>query len=311
MTAQHSGTPWPTVTAVIPTVDRPVLLARAVAAVMDQDYPGDIECIVVFDGTVPKAPDLPVPAHRTLRVMSNDRTPGLAGNRNTGYLAATGEYVASCDDDDEWLSGKLTAQIELLRRRPDASAAASGYFLHHRGEDTERRAEFDELHLTDLVRHRHTEANASTYVIARERLLNQIGLVDEQLPGGYAEDYDLLLRAARLGPIVCVPQPLTRVHIHGSSFFADRWRTIDSALEYLLAKVPELNLDPAGLARIEGQRAFAKAALGQRREAMTLARRALRRSRSAKQAWAAILVANKLVSAERVLATAQRFGYGL
>ncbi len=302
---------WPMVTAVIPTKDRRVLLARAVEAVMKQDYPGPIECIVVFDGTTPVPPDVTVPANRSLTVLVNNRTPGLAGNRNTGYLGASGEYVASCDDDDEWLPEKLSAQIALLRRRPDAAAAASGYYLHYDGKDMPRTAGSPELTFADFLRDRHTEANASTYVMRRAALIDSIGLVDERLPGGYAEDYELLLRAARTGPVVCVQAPLTRVHLHKSSFFADKWRTIDAALEYLIEKVPEFAGDEAGMGRLEGQRAFAKAALGERREAVRLARRSLRRSPRVKQSWAALLVASRMVSAQRVLSTAQRFGFGI
>ena len=310
VTEPASGT-WPSVTAVIPTKDRPALLARAVQAVLDQDYPGPIECIVVFDGTTPTPPAVTVPDNRTLTVLVNDRTPGLAGNRNTGYLAASGEYVASCDGDDEWLPGKLTAQIALLRERPDASAAAGSYFFHYEGKDMERAAAAAELTFADFLRDRHTEANASTYVIRRRLLLERIGLVDEKLPGGYAEDYELLLRAARIGPVLCVQAPVTRVYLHRQSFFADKWRTIDEALEYLIAKVPELTGDDVGFGRMAGQQAFAKAALGQRRAAVRLAMTSLRRSRRSKQGWAALAVASRMVSASRVLATAQRFGFGI
>ena len=52
------------------------------------------------------------------------------------------------------------------------------------------------------------------------------------------------------------------IHWHQSSFFADRWRTIISALTYLVDKHRELQQEPSGLARIYGQIAFAHAALG-------------------------------------------------
>ena len=63
---------------------------------------------------------------------------------------------------------------------------------------------------------------------------------------------------------MCVAEPQSRVYLHDSSFFASRWQTINDALTYLLERVPEFRQDPAGLARIEGQIAFAHAALGQR-----------------------------------------------
>ncbi|HEV2885797.1 MAG TPA: glycosyltransferase family 2 protein [Jatrophihabitans sp.] len=302
---------WPLVTAVIPTMNRPQLLIRAVQSVIDQDYPGDIECLVVYDGTEPVVPDVRPRAGRTVRVLVNNRTPGLAGNRNTGYLAATGDLVGSCDDDDEWLPGKLRSQVELLRKHPEASAAASGFVYSYRGKEIPREAELPALTFADLLNDRHLEANASTYLIPRAGLLGEIGLVDEQLPGGYAEDYELLLRAARLGPIVCVQQPQSRVYLHDSSFFASRWQTINDALVYLLDRVPEFRQDPAGLARIEGQIAFSHAALGNRAAAARWALRSLRKSRRAKQSYAALVVASRLVSADRVLSTARRFGRGV
>ncbi len=302
---------WPLVSAVIPTMNRPQLLRRAVQSVIDQDYPGPIECLVVYDGTDPVMPEVQLRDGRTVQVLVNNRTKGLAGNRNTGYLAATGELVGSCDDDDEWLPGKLLAQIELLREHPEASAAASGFVYHYRGKDLPREAELPALSFADLLNDRHLEANASTYLIDRSMLLDKIGLVDEQLPGSYAEDYELLLRAARLGPIVCVRQPQSRVYLHDSSFFASRWQTINDALTYLLERVPEFRQDPAGLARIEGQIAFSHAALGNRRSAARWALRSLRKSRRARQSYAALVVASSLMSADRVLATARRFGRGI
>lgn len=308
---RSDGQAWPLVTAVIPTKDRPQLLARAVQSVIDQDYPGDVECLVVFDGTEPLAPQVRTRAGRTVQVLINNRTPGLAGNRNTGYLAATGELVGSCDDDDEWLPGKLRAQVALLREHPEASAAASGFVYSYRGKEIERQADKPALTFEDLLNDRHLEANASTYLIPRSALVDKIGLVDEKLPGGYAEDYELLLRAARFGPIVCVPEPQSRVYLHDSSFFASRWQTINDALVYLLERVPEFRQDPAGLARIEGQLAFSQAALGNRRQAATYALRSLRKSRRARQSYAALLVAGRLISADRVLAGARRFGRGI
>ena len=109
----------------------------------------------------------------------------------------------------------------------------------------------------------------------RRQLLDDIGLVDEEIPGSYAEDYEWLLRASRLGPVLAVAEPLAVIHWHQSSFFADRWRTIISALTYLVDKHQDLQGEPSGLARIYGQIAFAHAALGERRPARRWARRTL------------------------------------
>src|SRR5437868_1745643 len=90
----------PSVTAAVPTRDRPELLRRAVRSILDQDYDGDVHCLIVFDGGDPVPVEVPTSQRRSLRTLTNLRTPGLAGARNTGILEADGDLVAFCDDDD-------------------------------------------------------------------------------------------------------------------------------------------------------------------------------------------------------------------
>ena len=100
--------PWPLVSVVIPTQRvRRALLQRAVRGVLDQDYPGPIECLVVFDRSKPEVPSVETREARVLRVFNNTRASGPSGKRNTGAMAAGGEFLAFCDDDDEWLENKL------------------------------------------------------------------------------------------------------------------------------------------------------------------------------------------------------------
>src|SRR5208282_732320 len=90
-TAQAQAGPaaaWPPVAAVIATRDRPELLERAIGGVLSQSYPGEIECLVVFDQSAPRQVGGAETADRRLRVLSNTRTPGLAGARNTGITAS-------------------------------------------------------------------------------------------------------------------------------------------------------------------------------------------------------------------------------
>ena len=85
-----SMTQQPTVSVVVPTRDRPELLRAAVRAILAQDYPGPIEVVVVFDQSEPdeSLTELATGPDRAVRVIRNDRTPGLAGARNSGILAA-------------------------------------------------------------------------------------------------------------------------------------------------------------------------------------------------------------------------------
>ncbi len=299
---------WPSVTAIVATRDRPQLLARAVGRITGQDYPGEIECVVVFDQSAPADVPADLPPGRRLRVLSNSRTPGLAGARNTGISASDGELIALCDDDDEWHPAKLRLQVELLESR-GANLVACGVRIHH-GDQLIDRVPPPSVALADLVRSRVSALHPSTFVL-RRAVLAQMGLVDEQIPGSYGEDYDWLLRAARLGPVVAVQQPLTDVYWHRQSFFAERWQTIADALNYLLGKHPELSGDPRGLARIQGQIAFAHAALAARRPAARAGWAALRNNPLERRAYLALAVAAGLIPAGSIVHWANRRGRGI
>ncbi|MFV0526052.1 MAG: glycosyltransferase family 2 protein [Acidimicrobiales bacterium] len=300
----------PSVSVIIATRDRPEMLRRALDGIAAQDHDGPLEVIVVYDRTDPDL-NLTLDHPRfTLRVCGNDRAGGLAGARNTGILASTADWIAFCDDDDEWLPGKLAAQFAALDATPGAVAACTGILIRYEGADTARVPAADRLSFDGFLRDRMTEVHPSSWLVDRAALVDRIGLVDEELPGSYAEDYDLFLRTSAVGAIAVAPEPLVRVWWHGSSFFFERWRTIDDALGYLLEKYPEFADEPRGLARIEGQRAVAQAAMGHRRRALGTVWRTLRLNPVERRVPVALVVAAG-VPAGAVLAAAHRFGKGI
>ena len=308
------STRWPSVTVVIPTRGRPELLARALRSIYAQRYDAHIECLVVLDGPDAATGPFPAPAQgsrRSLRVIANTRKPGLAGARNTGILAAHGELVAFCDDDDEWRPGKIGEQVPHLTGESDVSAVSCGIEVCYGDREVPRLPRKGRVTFDDLLRDRLTDMHPSTYLARRRDVLDRIGLVDEDIPGSYAEDYDWLLRAARVAPIRTVESPMTRVHWHASSYFEGRWDTIIAALQYLVHKHPEFLSEPRGLARIYGQIAFAHAAAGRTRAARTWIRRSLELDRRQPRPYLALLVSFGLLRPGFVLATLHRFGRGV
>ena len=83
--------------------------------------------VIVVDHTEPEW-RLSRSGTRPVLVLENWRTPGLAGARNTGIVAAGDcDWVALCDDGDTWAPGKLTAQVSAVLKdsgRPFATCAA-------------------------------------------------------------------------------------------------------------------------------------------------------------------------------------------
>ncbi|WP_298801749.1 glycosyltransferase family A protein [uncultured Pseudokineococcus sp.] len=301
----------PDVTVVIPTRDRPDLLRQAVDAVVAQEYAGRVHVLVVFDGTSPDPGLERQGEQRRVTTTTNVRSPGLAGGRNTGLEAATTELVAFCDDDDVWHPLRLARQTALLTTRPDAVMATCGIRVRYADVSVDRRLEAEAVLHADLLRSRLTELHPSTFLMRREPLLREVGLVDEAIPGSYAEDYDFLLRVARVAPLANVPDALVDVRWHERSFFEGRWRTIVEALEWLLRRHPEFHGERRGHARVLGQIAFAEAAQGHRRAAVGRAVQTLLRWPLEPRAALAVAVASGAASPERVLRALHRRGKGV
>jgi UDP-N-acetylglucosamine transferase subunit ALG13 len=302
---------WPDVSVVIATRDRPELLRTTLASVRRQDYPGNVRVVLVYDQAQPERALANPDPRRGLTVTVNSRTPGLAGARNTGVLAADGELVAFCDDDDVWRPGKLTAQVRALLATPGASFVSCGIAVRYDGETVERPLNMRRVELADLLRSRLTELHSSTFVMRREALLSGFGLVCEEVPGSYGEDYELLLRAARAAPLVNVPEVGVDVLWHKKSYFTQRWATIATALEWLLDRYPEFATAPSGYARVAGQIAFANAARGERTAALRWTARTIRRKWREPRAYLAVAVAAGVISPDRVLSFLHRRGRGI
>ena len=90
----------PDLSVVISTHARPAQVREAIAAVQAQDHAGPIETLVVWDKTEPEWELAVDDALRPVRILANDRTPGLPGSRNCGAAAASAPVLGFCDDDD-------------------------------------------------------------------------------------------------------------------------------------------------------------------------------------------------------------------
>lgn len=301
---------WPSVDVVIPTRNRPQLLRAAIRSVCAQDYPGRLGVLVVYDGTAPD-PALSADDAVPVRVMVNQRAPGLAGTRNTGIMFSDAVLVAFCDDDDTWLPGKLRAQIAALQADPDADLATTAMRVDFGDHATVRRAGTGRVSHAALVRSRMSMLHSSSFLVRRSALVGGLGLVDERAPGGHNEDWDLLLRASARHDIVHVDEPLIAVRWGSTSMFASAWQERVDSLEWMMRRHPELTKDATGHARLLGQIAFGYASLGHRRRAVHVALRGIRRRAREPRSYLALLVASSIMSSSRVLDLLHRRGHGV
>lgn len=299
---------------VIPTRgDRPEQLRTATRAVLAQDYPGRISLAIVVDGGDPAVVAQQVAevaaqkngtgVHHRVLVLPNVLSAGLPGARNTGIAACHTELIAFCDDDDVWLPGKLAAQAKAMEG--GAEFVSCGIEVEYGRRRVPRLAGTDTVTVADLVRSRMVMVHSSTFLFRRGAVW-----VDESAPAGQNEDWDLALRAAKRHPIANVDRPLVRIR-WGSSHYVACWADRIAGLEWMLARHPELAVDPRGAARVYGQLAFHHAALGRRREAGRWALRTFASRIGEPRAPIALAVAAGLISARAVLALLHDRGHGI
>jgi glycosyltransferase involved in cell wall biosynthesis len=301
-------TQWPTVGVVIPTRNRPAQVRQAIASVLAQDYPGSVQVVVVFDGT---EPDETLADGNRVLVRANDRKPGLGGARNCGILATRSDLVAFCDDDDRWRPGKLRAQVAALQASDGAEFASCGIAVQFEGRSTDRLAGMTRVTHQDLTRSRMVMVHSSTYLASRAAVVDGIGLVNEDMPGGQNEDWDLALRASARRPIVNVDEPLVEVTWGSGSHYETQWQTKAESLLWMLEHHRDLVENQAGAARVYAQLAFAYACMGQRSESIRWMGRALRCNWLERRVPFAAAVAAGFVSGERVLRILHARGRGI
>lgn len=299
------------VSVVVPTHARPELMKLAVESVLAQESDATGEVIIVFDACPVDVPEVTPPDGWTVRGIENGRSRGLAGARNSGIDAAVGRLVAFLDDDDEWLPGKLAAQLRRFEESPEAIVVGTAMVVDDGENRHVRLVPSEALDHEAFLRNRNPGLHSSSLMFRREVLQGELGLIDEELPRSYGEDYDILLRASELGLVTVVNEPLVRVLWNGQSYYFGQWAAYAEALQYLLTKHPDFATIPAALGRIEAQIAFALASSGQGRDARRWAKKALAHNPKQIKAALAVAISWRMVTPQTITKVVQKFGRGI
>jgi glycosyltransferase involved in cell wall biosynthesis len=194
---------------VIPVLNRPVAIRRAIESVLAQTFQ-DFEVIVVDDGSTDETvAAVQAFADRRIRLIRHDRRRGGSAARNSGIRASSAPYVAFLDSDDEWLPTKLERQVEVFERSDEdlALVYAGAEWVYPNGTvQTITGRRYADLALQLLTVNVVGETSVG---MVRRTALGAIGGFDETLPS--CQDMDLWLRLCERFRADVVPEGLIRV----------------------------------------------------------------------------------------------------
>jgi glycosyltransferase involved in cell wall biosynthesis len=114
----------PKVSVILPVHNGASTIGRALGSVFAQSFT-DYEILVVDDGSTDETPSLLVDYGDRIRVVTQSNR-GVSASRNAGVRAASGEYIAFLDDDDEWMPEMLARCAAALDQDPNCGLAYTG-----------------------------------------------------------------------------------------------------------------------------------------------------------------------------------------
>jgi glycosyltransferase involved in cell wall biosynthesis len=182
------------ISVIIPMYNAESTIVRCLNSVINQSYKGEIEIIIVNDGSkdnsVEVVENFIKTDENTKIVLISQENGGVSKARNTGLKTVTGKYVAFLDSDDAWFTNKLSIQIEILENNPNIGllgTAFEGFYFSKRNEDDLLKVEFKNLIFKNYFQ--------PSTVILRKNVVDKIGFFDETQK--YAEEGNFFFRVSQ------------------------------------------------------------------------------------------------------------------
>lgn len=205
------------ISVIIPAYNAAAYIERALRSVLNQTHAAD-EVIVVDDGSSDNTADI-LKKYQNQIISIRQPNAGVGAARNTGIRAASGDWIAFLDADDEWLPEKLELQCAYHREHPDIIWSSANYYRchcsknHRRTEDLSSTQGVAKDTFDDYLQafEARAKGHTDTMFIQKETLL-KTGLFYE--PQKTLEDDDLWFRLGYLNlRFGFIAQPLAVYHL--------------------------------------------------------------------------------------------------
>lgn len=134
---------------IIPIYNVAPYIEQCLRSVFAQTYQGEVECLLVDDCGTDESMDIveqmlqeytgPI----SCRILHHEHNRGLSAARNTGVMAARGEYICFMDSDD-WATPDMLERLASAMQSADKRVGiVVGFFYHNPQDETYGEASFD------------------------------------------------------------------------------------------------------------------------------------------------------------------------
>ena len=233
------------VSVIIPVYNRGKYIRKAIDSVLEQEFDGKVEVIVVDDGSTDDSIEI-VNSYgdRIVFVQKPNycQTQGAASARNRGIRIATQEFVSFLDSDDFYLPGFIKNMVEILKQNEDYGFA----FCRLNKIDENNllsvwtRQKITKMDILYPFLFRSFGINTDT-IILRRSVFDVIGFFREDLTNG--EDGDLWMRISEhyRGIFLDMEGAVYRYN-HGAQLTKNEKMHVNSCAETIFIAALERNL---------------------------------------------------------------------
>lgn len=195
------------ISVVIPTYNRERVLPQTLDSIAAQTY-GEWECIIVDDASTDQSMDVAseyAKEDSRFKVLRNERHKGAQGARNTGILAAEGDWICLFDSDDLMYPNYMQEMANAIEEETDVIVCKALIRNNKTGkEEGQLDSIFADNYHEDLLAARCYIPNDVT-LIRKEKLL-AIHLLDEQCPS--LQELDTHIRLSKIAKYKAIDKVL-------------------------------------------------------------------------------------------------------
>lgn len=188
------------ISVVIPTHNRQEEIVESLNSILNQEVMPD-EVIVVDDGSCPAVSAeifSSFPSSVKCLLLRNETPKGGNNARNKGIDAASGDYIAFLDDDDNFKKDKIKIVKKEISFNPDIDIFYHPAHIHMVNEGISyisKPYQFDSKEdVFNLLLTQNRIGGTPMVIVKRQTLVN-VGRFDEEMPA--LQDYELWLRLAK------------------------------------------------------------------------------------------------------------------